>query len=177
LRYGWGPWGELNLGRVWDWDLHVRLQGGKFVNVLPCFQSAPFDERRRDRLRVVDTTHLHLISHTTRDEAFAEDPTKSIILELDAAQADAALTIEMLQPAAQRITMPLRQLQRDNVIQFTGGFTSESYLLERLVGPSESSATLRWNDHRPDRSDSDWYYVRVLEHNNHTAWSSPIWVG
>jgi hypothetical protein len=109
--------------------------------------------------------------------AFAEDPTKALILDIDAASPDAALTIELRRPNAQTVSARLTDLQQDNQIHFTGGFTAESFLLERLVGPSECSARLSWSDRRPERTEADWYYVRVLQHNNHMAWSSPIWVG
>jgi hypothetical protein len=177
LRYGWGPWAALGLGRVCDWDLDVRLSGGRFADALPCFQSAPFDEQRRDRLRVESPTHLRLTSHTTRVDAFAEDPTKAVILDVDATAADAELTLELRSPAEMKVVTPLRELQRDNRIHFTGPFTSECFLLERLVGPSDSTATLRWHDRRPGQKAADWYYVRVLQHNNQMAWSSPVWVG
>jgi hypothetical protein len=177
VRYGWGPWGALNLGRVCDWDMRLQLSGGRFAAALPCFQSAPYDEERRDRLRMESASELHLISHTTRVDAFAEDPTKAVILEIDAAEPDAALTIRLTAPTEMTITTPLRELQRDNQIHFTGGFTAESLMLERLVGPSERSAEVRWQDRRSARRGSDWYYVRVLQHNNQMAWSSPIWVG
>lgn len=177
LRYGWGPWAALDLGRTCDWDIDVRLEGGRFVNAIPCFQAGPFDEDRRDRLRVEDPTHLHLVSHTSRVNAFAEDPTKAVILEIDANRADARLTVDVKSPAAQKVVAPLRDLQRDNQIHFTGPFTAESFLLERLVGPSESSAAIRWHDRRPGRKKADLYYVRVLQHNNQMAWSSPVWVG
>jgi hypothetical protein len=157
--------------------MDLRLAGGRFTDVLPCFQSAPYDEARRDRLRAVSPTHLTLASHTTRVDAFAEDPTKAVILEIDATDADAALTLELRSPMKATITTPLRELQRDNRIHFTGPFTSECLLLERLVGPSECTATLRWHDRRPGRKEADWYYVRVQQHNNQMAWSSPIWVG
>ena len=177
VRYGWGPWAALNLGRIADWEMRLRIQGGRFVNAIPCFQTAPFDEQRRDSLRLVDAGHLHLTSHTSRVGAFAEDPTKAVILEIDAVRADAALTLEIERPSKQQISTPLRDLQRDNAIHFTGPFTSESFILERLVGPSDCTATLRWHDRRPGRTSADWYYVRVLQHNNQMAWSSPIWVG
>ena len=45
-----------------------------------------------------------------------------------------------------------------------------------LVGPSESSATLRWHDRRPGRGSADWDYVRVLQNNNQMAWSSPVFI-
>jgi hypothetical protein len=177
LRYGWGPWAALGLGRVCDWEMDIRITGGRFVDALPCFQSAPYDENRRDRLRAVSPTHLQLASHTTRVDAFAEDPTKAVILEIDATDADAALTLELRSPMRVTITTPLRELQRDNRLHFTGPFTSECLLLERLVAPSECTATLRWHDRRPGRKAADWYYVRVQQHNNQMAWSSPIWVG
>lgn len=177
LRYGWGPWAALNLGRVCDWDMHVRIEGGKFIRALPCFQSGPYDEDRRDRLRVVGDRHLHIVSHTSRVAAYAEDPTKAVILEIDAADANAKLSVELRSPAKQKLAAPLRELQRDNRITFTGPFTHESFVLERLVGPSDCTAQLRWHDRRGKQDGPDWYYVRVLQHNNHMAWSTPIWVG
>ena len=126
---------------------------------------------------MVSPNHLHLKSHTSRVGAFAEDPTKAVILEIDAAKPDAILTVALRSPAKMSITAKLTELQYDNEVHFTGPFTSESFLIERLVGPSESAAKLRWQDSRPNQAASDWYYVRVLQHHNHMAWSSPIWVG
>lgn len=97
-------------------------------------------------------------------------------MEIEALTPEAALTVELRKPTQSSRTLELRKLQQDNWIEFTGGFTAESFLLERLVGPSESSAELQWNDTRSDGVGTDWYYVRVLQHNNHMAWSSPIWV-
>ncbi len=177
VRYGWGPWAALNLGRVCDWDMDIRIDGGRFVNATPCFQTAPFDEERRDRLVALSPTELELRSHTSRVQAFAEDPTKAIVLDIEAERADAALSVEVRSPAELKPKTSLRDLQHDNQIHFTGPFTAESFMLERLVGPSESSATIRWRDRRPVRREADWYYVRVQQHNNQMAWSSPIWVG
>jgi hypothetical protein len=177
LRYGWGPWGALDLGRICDWEMKIRIEGGKFVNAIPCFQTAPFSEHRRDRLSVVSENELHLVSHTTRVKAYSEDPTKAVILEMDVDRPDAKLTVELKRPSKQQETTSLQYLQRDNTIYFTGPFTAESFMLGRLVGPSESSATIRWHDQRAGRTEADWYYVRVLQHNNHMAWSSPVWVG
>ncbi|MFK5921548.1 MAG: DUF3604 domain-containing protein [Verrucomicrobiota bacterium] len=177
LRYGWGPWGDLSLGRICDWDMDIHLDGGHFVNAIPCFQSAPFDSKRRDRLRVVTPSHLKLESHTTRVKAFAEDPTKAIVLEIDAKRPDASLTIDLHSPTAEKLTTPLKDLQQDNQIHFTGTFTAESFSLQRLVAPSERSATIRWQDQRQDPKQAEYYYVRVQQHNGHMAWSSPIWVG
>jgi hypothetical protein len=93
------------------------------------------------------------------------------------ARPEAVLTIELSQPAAQTIRAPLKELIDDNVVEFTGVFTSESLILHRLIGPAEYQATIRWHDRNADSNSPDWYYVRVTQHNGQMAWSSPIWVG
>ena len=153
------------------------MSGGRFHRVLGCFQAAPFGEDLRDRLRVVSESEVRLQSFTTREHCFAEDPTKSIVCELEGGP-EAVLTVELRQPTAKTIRAPLAGLVDDNVVEFTGGFTTESLIVNRLVSPSEYSATIRWHDRaRKKTATPDWYYVRVTQHNQHLAWSSPIWVG
>ena len=176
LQYGWGPWAALNLGRVCDWDMVLRLEGGTFLKALPCFQSAPYDEQRRDRLQFVSPTEIHLVSQTTREDCYAEDPTKSLVLELEG-EPESVLSVHLKKPSSQTIRSKLRDLVDDNIVEFTGVFTSESLIVQRLIGPSEYAATIRWTDRQPITPTPDWYYVRVRQHNGQMAWSSPIWVG
>ncbi|MGH7202628.1 MAG: DUF3604 domain-containing protein [Planctomycetaceae bacterium] len=176
LQFGWGPWAALGLGRICDWDMRVRIRGGRLLRAWPGFQSAPFDEDRRDRLRIVSETELHLQSATTRVDCYAEDPTKSLVVELEGGP-DAVLSVQLSKPAEKTIEARLRDLREENVVEFTGVFTSESLIIGRLVGPTESAARIRWQDRRTERTPPDWYYVRVTQHNGHMAWSSPIWVG
>lgn len=176
IQYGWGPWGALSLGRICPWDFTVRVEGGKIHCVRPCFQSAPFDENLRDSLEVVSEREVRVRSHTTRVECYAEDPTKSVICELEGGP-DASILVQLRKPADQTVRARLKDLADDNVITFTGVFTTESYILHRLVGPSDYSARIRWHDRRNPACAGDWYYVRVTQHNGHLAWSSPIWVG
>jgi hypothetical protein len=176
VQFGWGPWANLNLARICPWDMTLRISGGRFHRALGCFQSAPFGEELRDRLRVVSDTELHLRSFTTREHCFAEDPTKAVVCELEGGP-DAVLSVELREPSKQTTSARLADLAADNVVEFTGGFTSESFIISRLVGPSEYSATIRWQDRADKRPSADWYYVRATQHNGHMAWSSPIWVG
>jgi hypothetical protein len=180
LQFGWGPWAALDLARVCPWDMTLRISGGRFHRVLGCFQAAPFDEALRDRLRVVSDTEVRIESFTTREKCYGEDPTKALVCELEGGP-DAVLSVELRKPATQRVEARLSDLVEDNVVEFTGGFTSESFILSRLVGPSEYSATIRWHDRvsggTKKDSTPDWYYVRATQHNGHVAWSSPIWVG
>jgi hypothetical protein len=176
LQYGWGPWAALGLGRVCPWDLTLRLRGGRFLRALGCFQSAPFGEDLRDKLRLVSETEIRLESNTTREQCFAEDPTKALVCELEGGP-EAVLSVHLRRPAEQTVQARLADLISDNVVTFTGVFTSESFILHRLVAPGEYAATVRWRDRRQPDQGPDWYYVRVTQHNGHMAWSSPIWVG
>jgi hypothetical protein len=176
IQYGWGPWAALDLGRVCPWEMTVRIRGGRFLGAVPCFQSAPFDEDLRDRLRRVSASEIRLQSHTSRVGCFAEDPTKAVVCELEGGP-DATLAVELQKPARQTVNVRLAELAEDNVITFTGVFTSESYIVHQLVGPGHYSATVRFHDRPSVRKGPDWYYLRVTQHNGHMAWSSPIWVG
>ena len=176
IQYGWGPWGALDLDRTCAWDMRVELRGATLHRVLGCFQSAPFGENLRDRLRQISDNELRLTSHTTRRQAYAEDPTKAIVCEIDA-EPDAALSIILRSPSEQTITTSLRKLLTDNLVAFTGPFTSESLIISRLVAPEEYATRVTWEDRRPASTRGDNYYVRVKQHNGHCAWSSPFWVG
>jgi len=175
IQYGWGPWAALDLGRTCLWQMHVRLAGGRIRRVTPCFQSGPYEEDLRDRLRLLTDGSCRVDSFTSRVRCYAEDPTKSIVLELEG-DPDAVLTLQLTKPVEQTVRARLSELAQDNVVTFTGTFTSESYLVHRLVGPGEYSAKVRWHDRRKE-APADWYYVRVTQHNGQMAWSSPIWVG
>lgn len=175
IQYGWGPWADLNMARVCPWEMTVRIHGGRLLKASPCFQSAPFDENLRDRMRIVSDREIHLISHTTREQCFAEDPTKALVLELEG-DSESVLSIQLRKPVEQVVKARLTELIDDNIVTFTGVFTSESYIIHRLVASTEYAAAIRWRDRRPAESGPDYYYVRVTQHNGHIAWSSPIWI-
>ncbi len=176
IQYGWGPWAALDLGCTCIWDMVVRIEGGRFRRAVPCFQSGPFDENLRDELRIVSPSEIHLKSNTSRVKCFAQDPTKAVVCELEGGP-DSKLLVRLRKPVEKTICVRLEDLVRDNVVTFTGVFTSESYIIQPLIGHSEYTATVRFQDHRRAGPRPDWYYVRVREHNGHLAWSSPIWVG
>ena len=176
VHYGWGPWAALDLGRTCLWDMTIQLDGGRFLRAVPCFQSGPYEETMRDKLRAVSDNEIQLNSHTSRVKCYAEDPTKSVVLELEG-QPDSVLIVKLRKPVEQVVRARLADLTKDNVVTFTGVFTSESYIINRLISPSEYATSIRWQDRRPGRNKPDWYYVRVTQHNGQLAWSSPIWVG
>lgn len=176
VQYGWGPWGQLDLATICDWDLSLRVEGGRFLQAWSCFQSSPFAEDRRDSLRVVNEREIRLTSATSRNGCFAEDPTKGLVCDLEA-QPEGMLVVELRKPIAKTYRIPVAELMATNRVEFVGEFTSESFIVHRLVSPQETAATVRMHDRRKVEDGPDWYYVRAVQHNGQLAWCSPFWVG
>jgi hypothetical protein len=177
FQYGWGPWAALSMERICRWDLKIMIEGGSFTGVERHFQSGPFDEQLRDRLSQASERELHLRSFTSRQQAYLEDATKSVVLELEA-DPQARLILEFSEPTEKRFVVPVADLILENAVEFTGVFTTESFVLHRLVSPQEYGCRVDWQDTgREQREGGDMYVVRARQHNYQWAWSSPIWVG
>ncbi len=177
IQYGWGPWATLNLERICEWEMEITLNRGFFHGVNGCFQSGPFSEKLRDKLELKNEQTVKLSSFTSRKDAYLEDPTKSIVLDMEA-PADAVLAVRLLKPSEKLVSTKLKSLLKDNVVEFTGVFTSESFIIGRICHPQEFTAVVEWEDEGETRAQAgaDFYYIRVTQHNGQMAWSSPIWV-
>ncbi len=174
LEFGWGPWAALNMARVCDWEGAVTVTNGKLLAVTPCFQSGPYEEDRRNRILERTAASCRFRLYTSRREAFAERATNAVVLHL-AGGRDAVLELTLTSPTKLSLRRRLGELAEHNEIEFTGPFTSESFIVHRLVTPDLFRTTFRLTDKgRPGRT--DWYYVRVTQTNGHQAFSSPFWV-
>ncbi len=147
FQYGWGPWGPLDLARICDWDISIGLEGGRFRQAWGCFQTTPFGEELRDRLRVVNDREIRLTSATTRSGCYAEDPTKAVVCDLEGGP-ETVLTVRLRKPVEKVFRTRLTDLIPKNRVEFIGEFTTESFIIHRLVSPSEYTATVRWPDRR-----------------------------
>jgi len=181
VEFGWGPWTDLDLGRVADWRITARVEGGRLLDVQPCFQSGPFDEERRNRILERSDAHCVWVSYTSRREAFDGIPTNAVILTLSGTP-EARLALDIEQPAAGTVSAALGDLLVRNTIHFTGPFPAESLTIHRLVPQRRAEARVAFDDRTsaPEPGSAkrtDCYTVRVTESNGQTAWSSPIWVG
>ncbi|MDD5076624.1 MAG: DUF3604 domain-containing protein, partial [Sphaerochaetaceae bacterium] len=136
IQYGWGPWAALDLARTCNWDMDIEILGGRLKKVERCFQAGPYEETLRDKLTWIDDRHLHLESFTSRKNAYLENPTKSIILSLEG-DASTRIKVKLTKPHSVERTVTLEQLVGDNDITFTDVFTSESFVMHRLVFPFE----------------------------------------
>jgi len=175
VEFGWGPWGDLNMARVCDWDFRVEVEGGEIVDTQGCFRSGPFDERRRNRVERSSPNALRIRSYTSRKRPLGDLVTNAIVLKLRGGP-ETKLRLRLTQPTAKTFEAQLGKLAASSRIEFTGIFQSESMLIHRLVFAPHYEARLKHTD-GPDESESaDWYYARVVQSNGDLAWCSPVWV-
>ncbi len=175
IRWGWGPWGQLTLDRVCDWQGSIRLDGPRLTRATPMFQSGPFDEDRRDRLTGVTDAGLDFQSFTARQGAYGEDATKGVILDIEG-QPEDRLTMQFTQPSQFTVQRTLAEIMAAGSSHFVGEFTSESVMVHRLLTPESFALGFTFTDESADASAADYYMVRVQQMNGQMAWSSPIWV-
>ncbi len=173
VEFGWGPWTALGIPRVADWEMLLRVDGGTMRRYMPCFQSGPMDEERRNRVLEFDEEHCRWESYTSREGCFAETPTNAVVFEIEGGP-DTTVMLDLESPARRSWSWTLAELMESSAVQFTGDYPCESLLVHRLVPQAMSTALFALDD---DRDTADFYYVRVTQTNGHMAWSSPIWLG
>jgi len=175
VQWGWGPWAALSMPRTCDWDMRLELDGATVGGLMPCYQAGPCEENRRDRVTEQSATACRWQSYTSRKDVLADDPTKSLCFDIEG-PADAKLRLTTAEPAERSVERTLGELAVKSANEFTGPFTSESFIVHRLVLPESYEVALEFEDQRPGVASTDYYYVRVTQANGQMAWSSPIWV-
>ena len=174
LEFGWGPWAALGMPRTCDWEIDVRLNGGKLIEVQPCFQSGPLDEKRRNLISGKSSGGFKLQAYTSRLQALAERATNAVVLKIQGSP-DTEIMLDIAKPGTQRVGRKLSELLESNEVVFTGPFPDESLIIHRAVPLAKASTSFSFRDEDTGSRDN-WYYVRVTQTNGQLAWSSPIWV-
>jgi len=174
LELGWGPWAALGMPRICDWEMEVRINGGKLLDLQPCFQSGPYSEERRNLVRDRTSTGFGLISYTSRLQAFAEKATNAVVLKIQGGP-ETELVLEITKPSVEKVSKRLSELLESNEVIFTGPFPDESILVHRPVPLIQAQSSFSLED-KGGSERTDWYYLRVIQENGQLAWSSPIWV-
>lgn len=174
VEYGWGPWAALGIPRTAGWDVRASVEDGRFLRYVPCFQSGPFDEERRNAVDSFEPDECTWHSFTSREGAWDETPTNALVFEIEASP-ETRLTLEFGAPEERSFTYSFGGLAKTSAIEFMDRFPCESFLVHRLVPRAMASAAFTFED--SDESPADFYYVRVTQANGQMAWSSPIWVG
>ena len=173
IEFGWGPWTALGIPRTADWLFEAGLEGYRFRRYMPCFQSGPMDEERRNKVLEFGNNRCRWQSYTRREGSFAEIPTNALVFEIDGRE-DGVLYLTLESPAKRRYAFDLDDLAQSSRIEFTGDFPCESFIVHRLVPEAMYTAEFALDD---VGTDNDYYYIRATQANGHIAWSSPIWVG
>jgi hypothetical protein len=174
FEYGWGPWPALGITRVCDWDFRIDLKDGVLEAAHPCFTPGPLEEERRDRIVERTGQGVRVQSFTALRQQVDDRSQKAIVLKMSGSP-ETKLTITLKSPAEKSLAMAFRDLADSSEVLYTGEFPRESALLNRIVFNEQYETSFRVTD-IGDGSQTDWYYVRVVQSNGQLAWSSPIWV-
>jgi hypothetical protein len=174
FEYGWGPWPDLGITRVCDWDVSFHVDNGALEAVHPCFRSGPLEEDRRDRILERTERGVRIRSFTALRQQIEDRSQKAVVLKMRGGP-DTRLTLRVETPACEPMQVSFRELAESSQPFFTGEFPRESALMNRLVFNEHYETSFEIHD-TGDGSQSDWYYVRVVQANGHLAWSSPVWV-
>ena len=172
LEWGWGPWGDLALERIADWNFEIRVDGGQILRWFPCLQSGPFDEDRRHRFEPT-ADGLRVTSYTSRRGAFRENPNHSLVLELSAGP-DTRIDLICTRPIEATTTTTVAELFAGSLNRFVGPFPQEAYQWHRLVPRAASALSDSCVLDVPSGPSS--IYLRVRQQNGHMAWASPVFL-
>ena len=175
LRVEWG-WGGMEEQRVTDWRVRLSLSEGEITEVVPHYQSGPFDEARRNRIVECSDRSVAWRSHTARRQAFRGVATNALVFTVRAPRS-ARIRLETELPAARQFERTVAQALAENHVERMGpSFSAETLLMHRAL-PMEALRR-HWecaDDGGPERP-RDYYYLRVQQRNGQMAWSSPVWV-
>ncbi len=174
IEFGWGPWSDLNMTNICDWHFTIQVTNGKILSSTPCFQSGPYTEDYFNQVSMEDGV-CEVKSYTSRLQAFLQSATNSVILEVQGSP-ETELSITLYKPEQLVVHKTFSGLEKSSDIIFTGPFTSESLMVQRLVFYDNYYAMFNYID-KPSEKTNDWYYIRVIQSNGSMAWSSPVWVG
>jgi hypothetical protein len=173
LEWGWGPWLDLDLDRVADWDLSASVSGARIVRLFRSLQSGPFDEDRRHRVRAVGERRVNITSYTGRRGAYRGNPNQSLVLELDAGT-DARLHLDVSRPGRVDRAFTIEELLSGGRMEFTGPFPAEGLLVHRPVTFEASHVSGEIDV--PVGDHPTYIYLRVRQKNGQLAWTSPVFI-
>lgn len=176
VSFGMG-WGETGVDTPWDVELEVS--GGRLRAVEPRLHgydtvdpTAPepahyaFSEWER-----TGENSLRLRTRTHGNPTVMTDATQRMALHL---LGDDSTIVTARINGTIEVSHTIGELRKGPRVGFTGGFVSGSYVFERAEPAAAIDVAWSVEDEGSGAAE-DWYYVRVRQHNDQYAWSSPIW--
>lgn len=174
FEYGWGPWADLNMASVTEWDVDFNIQKGTLDSVQPAFRAGPFEESYQDQILNYTENSLILQSFTSRRDEFEDQAQKGLVLKVKGGP-DTQIKITTKKPTEREWEFRMINLMESNEVLLTGRYPKATALLHRPVFRENYQTQFQVED-TGDGKQTDWYYVRVTQANRQYAWSSPIWV-
>lgn len=168
-------WAELK--EAYDWDISLSITDGQLLEVEPRLRGygpsvSPEDDNfAYSKLDTSQSNCVHLSTRTRRNQSLHTASTEGFSIEIEGTS-DTRLVAEV---NGHTYDLTLGDLMTGSRTFYMGGFVSPAICFHRAVPASEYVRQFTFN-HVNHTADRDWYYVRVRQHNNQWAWSSPIWV-
>lgn len=172
VEWGWGPWTDMELDRICDWNFSIGVEDGLLESHTPCLRSGPFDETRRHQFNRAGNS-VDIRSYTGRQGAFRDNPNHELILSINGTSRT-RLSINISDPAALSFEVTLGDLHSSSESRFMGPFPAESMLIHRPIMPADSTLSGQTSIHL-DR-ESNYVYLRVKQRNGQEAWASPVFI-
>ncbi len=173
FEWGWGPWTDLALPRITDWQFTIAIDGGKLHRLFPCLQSGPFDEDRRHRFQRNGDNRIEVTSYAARKGGYRLNPNQSLVIEVSG-DADTTLTVEFQTPIQHTNRASVAELFAGSRNEFVGPFPQEGYQWHRIVPRAASGLSGQALLQVPDGPSS--VYLRARQTNGQMAWASPTFI-
>jgi hypothetical protein len=160
-------------GRQTVWQGAIRLSSGTFKNIMPYRLDYPTEEYRQKD------------AHTITFDTITAGDEDGLVLMIDGLE-DTSLSFESVTRARGQFdddsngtrsisfSIPINEITAEDVIYSAGGVDRE-VVLRKVGSDYPRSIRFDWADKEPPEQTTA-YWVRVLQEDGATAWSSPIFV-
>jgi hypothetical protein len=176
VRVEWG-WGRNPA--YTEWNGRIALTDGQVLGISPCFRGQPITSPQGDE---VPRTHVSRIleqsstgcafqSYTTKNPNTITPMTNSLVLDVEM-DPNAAIHASV---NGKNFEHTLKELMGGTRSHWISGWINEALVFHRAIPEAGFLLEQDYTDSEPEQ-ETDYYYLRVREHNNQWAWSSPIWV-
>jgi hypothetical protein len=171
ISLGWGrPGAEV------DWDVRLRVESGRLVDVTPRLRGEDILAPVADAPEVYhfsswgrDADSAWLRTTTHGNPTVSTDATQGFALRV--AGDDATRIVGTVNDRA--VDYRLGELRRGAVTGYLKDVISPAWRVDRAATDAELTAEIDITD---ESAGDDWYYLRVRQTNDQWAWTSPVWV-
>ena len=172
-------WGWNKEEGYTEWNGALELTDGRLLSVTPCFRGLPVTSPQKglehktmvSRMLDKNDTSCAFLSYTSKNPNTLTPTTDSVVLEVEMPRTSAIRA----SVNGKKFEHSLAELLEGARSHFLVGWLSEAISFHRAVPEAGFIIENDLIDSAPE-NETDYYYLRVRQHNNQWAWSSPVWV-